>query len=242
MSTDRHTITVSDLDVEVVRKEIKNLHLGVYPPAGRVRIAVPDHVNDEAVRLAIVDKLPWIHRQRRAFAEQARQSDREMVNGESHFVFGHRYRLRVIEVNAPPTVTIRGKTNLLLQVRPSSSGQKRAEILNHWYRQQLRLRLPDLIAHWEPIIGVVVANWGIKRMKTRWGTCNIGARRIWINLELAKKPPQCLEYIVVHEMVHLLERHHNDRFRQLMGGFFPQWEQARATLKQAPLGHEDWQY
>ncbi|MDP9349487.1 MAG: M48 family metallopeptidase, partial [Gemmatimonadota bacterium] len=223
MSTERHTIAVSGMTIEVVRKPIKNLHLGVYPPAGRVRIAVPLHIDDEAVRLAVISKLGWIRRQQRAFDRQPRQSQREMVAGESHYVFGRRYRLRVVEEDAPARVTIRGNTHLILRVRPGTSAEKREEILSQWYRRRLRAVVPELIARWEPVIGVQVAEWGIRRMKTRWGTCNIEAGRIWLNLELAKKPPQCLEYILVHEMVHLLERHHNDRFRECMDRFMPQW-------------------
>ncbi len=242
MSTERHTIAVSGMTIEVVRKPIKNLHLGVYPPAGRVRIAVPLHIDDEAVRLAVISKLGWIRRQQRAFDRQPRQSQREMVAGESHYVFGRRYRLRVVEEDAPARVTIRGNTHLILRVRPGTSAEKREEILSQWYRRRLRAVVPELIARWEPVIGVQVAEWGIRRMKTRWGTCNIEAGRIWLNLELAKKPPQCLEYILVHEMVHLLERHHNDRFRECMDRFMPQWRLHRDELNRWPLAHEDWEY
>lgn len=242
MSTERHTIAVSGMTVEVVRKPIKNLHLGVYPPAGRVRIAVPLHIDDEAVRLAVISKLGWIRRQQRAFDRQPRQSQREMVAGESHYVFGRRYRLRVVEEDAPARVTIRGNNHLILRVRPGTSAEKREEILSQWYRRRLRAVVPELIARWEPVIGVQVAEWGIRRMKTRWGTCNIEAGRIWLNLELAKKPPQCLEYILVHEMVHLLERHHNDRFRECMDRFMPQWRLHRDELNRWPLAHEDWEY
>ena len=235
-------IEVSGIQVEVVRKQIKNLHLGVYPPAGRVRVAVPLWIDDDAVRLAVVGKLGWIRRKQQAFAEQPRQSPREMVSGESHYFLGRRYRLRVIEQAAPPQVRVQGHTTLELSVRPGTDTAKREEILRHWYRQELKRLLPDLIAKWEPIIGVQVAEWGIKRMKTRWGTCNIAARRIWLNLELVKKPPQCLEYVVVHEMVHLLERYHNDRFQAFMDSFLPQWRLHREDLKRAPLAHEDWGY
>lgn len=242
MSTERHTIAVSGITVEVVRKAIKNLHLGVYPPAGRVRVAVPMHIDNEAVRLAVISKLGWIRRQQRAFARQARQSQREMVAGESHYLFGRRYRLRVVEEEAPAQVTVRGNTHLVLRVRPGTPAEKREEILSRWYRRQLRERVPELIARWEPVIGVQISEWGIRRMKTRWGTCNIAARRIWLNLELAKKTPRCLEYILVHEMVHLLERHHNERFRELMDGFMPQWRLHRDELNRSPLAHEDWSY
>lgn len=236
------SLRVSDLHVEIVRKDIKNLHLGVYPPDGRVRLAVPLRVDDETARLLIVNKLGWIRRQQARFATQARQSAREMVDGESHYVGGRRYRLRVVEQDAPPQITLRGGNILELRVRPHTDAARRLNILQAWYRAQLKAALPDLIAKWSPVLGVTVAAWGIKRMKTRWGTCNIAARRIWLNLELAKKSPQCLEYVLVHEMVHLLERTHNDRFRALMDRYLPQWQLRRAELNAAPLAHEEWEY
>jgi predicted metal-dependent hydrolase len=238
----RHYIEVSGLQVEVVRKAINNLHLGVYPPEGRVRVAVPLRVDDEAVRLAVISKLGWIRRQQQHFADQPRQSQREMVSGESHYFQGRRYRLNVSEQEAAAQVHVKGKSTLELIVRPGTDSAKRREILNQWYRRELKRILPELIAKWEALMGVQVTEWGIKRMKTRWGTCNIDARRIWINLEVAKKPPQCLEYIVVHEMVHLLERRHNDNFKTLMDQFMPQWRLYRDELNQAPLAHEDWSY
>ena len=195
---------VSGIPVQVVRKAIKNLHLGVYPPEGRVRIAVPLRVNNDAVRLAVIDKLSWIKRQQAHFHQQPRQSQREMVSGESHYFQGKRYRLRVVEENSKPSVRIKGVATLLLTVRPETDTAKREEILNEWYRRELKAKLPGLIAKWEPVVGVDVAKTRIKKMRTRWGTCNINASRIWLNLELAKKPALCLEYILVHEMVHLL--------------------------------------
>jgi predicted metal-dependent hydrolase len=165
-----------------------------------------------------------------------------MVSGETHYVFGRRYRLRVTEVDAPPQVTLLGTSRLLLQIRPDTSIEKREAILSRWYRNQLEAIVSPLIAEWIPAVGVQLDTWGIRRMKTRWGTCNIDARRIWLNLELAKKPRHCLIYILVHELVHLLERHHNDRFRELMDRFLPQWRIYRDELNQAPLAHEDWSY
>lgn len=225
-----------------MRKAIKNLHLGVYPPAGRVRVAVPMRIDDEAVRLAVISKLGWIRRKQAHFIEQPRQSQREIVSGESHYFQGRRYRLRVIEESAPPRVALKGNTALELYVRPDTNTAKREAFLNEWYRRELKALLPNLITKWKPVIGVQVEDWAIKKMKTKWGTCNVTARRIWLNLELAKKPIQCLEYILVHEMVHLLERHHNDRFKELMDRFMPQWRLLREELNRAPLGHETWTY
>jgi len=228
--------------VEVVRKDIKNLHLGVYPPNGRVRVAVPLHLNDEAVRLAIISRLGWIRRQKKGFKEQDRQSQREMVTGESHYVWGRRYRLRVIEHDGPAAVSILNSTTIELRLRPGTGREKREALLHRWYRQQLRELIPQLIAKWETKVGVTVAEWGIKKMKTLWGACNIEDRRIWLNLELAKKPESCLEYILVHEMIHLFERHHNERFKELMESLMPQWRLHREELNRSPLAHEDWKY
>jgi len=242
VTTERHQLEVSGIPVEVVRKDIRNLHLAVYPPHGRVRVAVPLRTTDETVRLAVISRLGWIRKQQRSLEQQERQSQREMVSGESHFVQGRRYRLDVIEqVGVRSAIVRRGKT-LELRVPPGRSRDQREALLQQWYRQLLRDRIPELLEKWEPVIGVQVANCGIRRMKTKWGTCNIEARRIWLNLELAKKPPACLEYILVHEMVHLLERHHNDRFVAYMDRFLPQWRTHREELNRAPLAHEEWEY
>jgi predicted metal-dependent hydrolase len=163
----------------------------------------------------VIGKLGWIKRQRAIFEDQPRQSKREMVSGEGHYFLGQRYRLNVVVQNGPAHVAIRNKRTIHLFVREGSDTAQRERVLLAWYRQQLKALIPPLIAQWEAAIGVKVAEWGVKQMKTKWGACNIEARRIWLNLELAKKPVQCLEYIVVHEMVHRVERHHNDRFAKL---------------------------
>lgn len=237
-----HQIDVNGLAVDVVRKDIKNLHLAVYPPNGRVRVAAPLRVNDEAVRLAVIARLAWIKRQQLKFEEQERETQREYVNGESHYFQGARYRLNVIVRDAPSRVIVRNKRFIDLYVRPHSTLEQRERIMSAWYRAYLRQTVPPLIEKWASIIGVEVAEWGIKQMKTRWGTCNIKARRVWLNLELAKKSARCLEYILVHEMVHLLERHHNERFLELMNKFMPQWRLLREELNRAPLSHETWDY
>ena len=233
---------VRGIPVEVVRKDIKNLHLGVYPPNGRVRVAVPRRLDDDAVRLAVVSRLGWIRRQQATFERQDRQSRREFVSGESHYFAGRRYRLDVIRRDAPPSVRLRNNTWLELSVRLDASREARAGVLQGWYRSQLRSRIPGLVAKWAPRIGVQVGEVRIRRMKTRWGSCNQEARRIWLNLELAKKPESCLEYVLVHELVHLIERHHNERFHALMERHLPQWRLHRAELRRAPLAHEDWMY
>ena len=241
MSIEARQITVSGLRVQVLRKDIKNLHLGVYPPHGRVRVATPLQVSDDAVRLAVIGKLGWIKRQQAKFAAQPRQSRREMVSGESHYFLGRRYRLRVIEREGPPTVAERSRF-IELQVRPGKGQTQREAVLERWYRQQLKQLIPPLIEKWQKILGVALAAWGVKKMKTRWGTCNAEAGRIWLNLELAKKPVQCLEYIVVHELAHLITRHHDERFVATLDKHLPQWRAHRATLNAAPLSHSRWSY
>ena len=241
MSIEKYQINVNGLIVDVVRKNIKNLHLGVYPPAGRVRVAAPLRINDEAVRLFTISKLAWIKRQQAKFAGQERQSAREFISGESHYYQGKRYLLNVIYHDAKPAVNIRNNKIMDLFARTGSDTPERERILTTWYRHRLKEEIPPLIAKWEPIIGVKVVEWGVKQMKTRWGTCNIKAQRIWLNLELIKKPIHCLEYVIVHEMVHLLERQHNERFSAYMNRFMPLWQHYREELNRAPLGHEDWQ-
>ncbi len=226
--------------MEIVRRDIRNLHVGVYPPSGRVRVAAPLRLDENAVRLAVVSRLGWIRRKQARFLHQARQSQREFITGESHYVEGRRYRLDVTEHDGPPRVRLLDDTTLALTVRPAADRDKREAVLYRWYRQRLRSRWPALLAKWEPRIGTRGTEVRIKKMKTRWGTCNKDARRIWLNLELAKKPASCLEYVMVHELVHLIERHHTARFRQLMDGLMPHWRVYRDELNRRPLAHEAW--
>lgn len=237
-----HRISVNGMPVDVIRKDIKNLHLGVYPPEGRVRVAAPLRVDDEAVRLAVITKLPWIRRQQTRFGLQERQSPREYTYRETHYYLGRRYLLNVIEQAGPSRVEVSNSAGLDLYVPVGSDVQKREQVMLGWYRKELKALIPPMIEAWEETLGVTVDDWGVRRMKTRWGSCNVEARRIWLNLELAKKPIRCLEYIVVHEMMHLLERNHTDRFRDLMDRFMPQWRYHRDLLNQAPLSHETWCY
>jgi hypothetical protein len=226
----------------VVRKNIKNLHVGVYPPSGRVRVAVPARLDDDAVRLAVISRLGWIRRQQARFAQQVRQSERELVNGETHYFLGRRYRLGVIEQNGAPGVRLASSFVMELRVPRGMDRPRREAVLHQWYRERIREDIPALLRKWQPRIGVEVAEVRIRRMKTRWGSCNGPARRVWLNLELAKKPASCLEYILVHEMVHIRERRHNRRFRQLMDAAMPTWRLCRDELNRAPLAHEEWLY
>jgi predicted metal-dependent hydrolase len=237
-----HQIIVSNVTIDVVRKDIKNLHLAVYPPTGRVRIATPLKVNDEAVRLFAISKLGWIKKHCKSFAGQKRETKREYVSGESHYFEGRRYLLNVIYRNATPKVEVRNKRYIDLYVRPSSTIEQRERVMTEWYRQRLKDKIPALIEKWQRIIGVRVADWKVKQMKTKWGTCKVELKQIWLNLELAKKPSSSLEYIIVHELVHLQERHHSDRFITLMDKFMPQWRFHQAELNQLILSYNDWNY
>jgi predicted metal-dependent hydrolase len=241
MNTEQHSITICGLQVEIVRKNIKNLHLGVYPPGGRVRVAAPLRVSNDAVRLAVIGKLGWIKRQQVKFERQPRESSREMVSGESHYFLGHRYRLRVIQdAGSKQSIIVRNKATIELRVHPGADVGARHRVLARWYRDQLREVLGPLMEKWQKRLGVRVTTFGIKRMKTKWGTCNTESRRVWINLELAKKSTDCLEYVVAHEIAHLLVRHHDDAFIALMDRHMPRWRSIREELNCSPLAHEVW--
>lgn len=242
MTTDRRHIDVCGIAVEVVRKNIKHLYVGVYPPGGRVRVSAPLRIDKDAIRLAVISRLGWIRKKQAQFEYQVRQSEREYVSGESHYFEGRRYRLDLIEQNSPPAVLPLNNSKIVLSVRPGTDRDKREQVFYRWYRSQLRDRLPALIDKWEQKIGVRVNEVRIRKMKTRWGTCNMRARRIWLNVELMKKLTSCLEYVIVHELVHLIERKHNDRFRDLMDRHMPQWRSHRDELNSAPLAHVNWDY
>ena len=240
MSTDRALIEIRGIAVEIVRKDIKNLHLSVHPPDGRVRVAAPLRLDDDAVRFAVISRLAWIRRKRTEFQGQDRQSRREFVTGESHYFEGRRYRLDVVASGGRTGIRLRGRAWIEMRVRPNTGRDAREAMLYRWYRAQLRERVPEMVSKWEPRVGVTVADWRIRRMKTRWGTCNSEARRIWLNSELAKKPVPCLEYVVVHEMIHLIERGHNERFRDTLDRVMPGWRTRLDELNRAHLADEDW--
>ncbi|MFK4102927.1 M48 family metallopeptidase [Streptomyces sp. NPDC019531] len=239
MSTASAYLTVRGIGIDVIYKNIKNLHIGVYPPLGRVRVAAPHQLDDDQVRLAVIQRLSWIKEQRERLQSAARQSTREMVTGESHYVWGVRRRMKVVERPGRAHIELDGE-RLLLYVPADTTAERRHELLDRWYREQIRHAIPSLIAKWEPILDVSVPRWSIKRMKTKWGSCNRETGHIWFNVELAKKHPSCLEYIVVHEMAHYLARHHDDRFTKLMDRFMPNWRNLRDQLNNAPLAEEQW--
>ncbi len=234
-------IDLGDLRIEVVRKDIKNLHLSVLPPHGKVRIAAPDHMALDTIRVFVISRLAWIKNQRRQMQAQEREAPREFLDRESHYVWGRRRLLLRVELDAAPAVELR-HSKLLLQVRPGTDEARCQEILEGWYREQIRALVPELIAKWEPVMGVKVGRMFVQRMKTRWGSCNPKSGAIRLNTDLAKKPVECLEYIVVHEMAHLLEPTHNARFTALMDMFMPSWQHLRKRLNQLPVRHEEWGY
>lgn len=234
-------LSLGDIIIDVELKDIKNIHLSVYPPIGRVRIAAPLRMNLDTIRIYAISKLGWIKKQQQKFLSQVREAPREYLNKEGHYFLGKRYMLRVIEKDAPPLVTVKHKT-IELYVRPNTDTKKRHSILEEWYRVQLKELVPPIITKWEKIMGVSTNDFGIKKMKTKWGTCNREAKRIWLNLELAKKPFHCIEYIIVHEMIHLLERNHNDKFIAYMDRYLPEWKQLKKDLNRLPLSHRDWEY
>lgn len=234
-------LRLGDITVDVVRKDIKNVHLSVYPPTGRVRISAPLRMDLDTLRVFAISKLDWIKSQQRKMREQERESPREYLERESHYVWGKRYLLKLAEVEAAPTVTLR-HNKLLMQCRPGTSLDKRQAILDDWYRAQLKEAVPPLIAKWAQLMGVTVARFFVQRMRTRWGSCSPVIGSIRLNSELAKKPAECLEYIVVHEMVHLLEPTHNDRFLILLERFMPKWRFYRDELNRLPVRHEEWGY
>jgi predicted metal-dependent hydrolase len=235
-------MTVGSIDIEIVRKNIKNIHLAVYPPHGHVRLASPMNIKEETIRLFAASKLGWIRRQQRKYAGYERQSPRQYVSRETHYFLGRPFLLRIVETEVAQKVLLSGHRHIEMHIRKNTTEEKCAELMNEWYRTELKKIVPDLIRKWELRIGVNAQAWGVKLMKTKWGTCNTEGKRIWLNLELAKKPVNCLEYIICHELVHLLERKHNDVFMAYMDRFMPKWRIYRNELNSLPVQHEEWGY
>jgi len=234
-------VQLGDIAVDVVRKDIKNVHLSVHPPTGRVRIAAPERMSLDTVRVFAISKLSWIRQQQHKLLEQERETPREYLNRESHYVWGRRYLLAVIEEGQPPSVEL-SHSRMIFRARPGWDRTKKQELLEAWYRDQIKTAVPPLIAKWERLMGVKVVRFFVQRMKTKWGSCNHRAGTIRLNTDLAKKPKECLEYIVVHELVHLLEPTHNARFMALMEQFIPKWQLYREALNRLPVRHETWKY
>ena len=234
-------IHLGDIEVNVVLKSIKNIHLSVYPPLGSVRIAAPLRMDLDTIRIFAISKLDWIKKQQEKLRGQARHSPREYINRESHYVWGKRYLMKVIEQDSPPYVELKHSA-LILHIRRGADEDKKQAILDEWYREQLKGEINLLIQKWAPHMGVETPSFIARKMKTKWGSCTPEAKSIRINLELAKKPPECLEYIVVHELTHLLEPTHNSHFIALMTKFMPKWRFYRDELNRLPVRHEQWSY
>lgn len=223
-------IMVQGLEVELLRKSVKHLRLKVYPPDGRVRVSAPHFVSDEQVRAAVLARLSWIKKRQDHFLAHPPPPPLEMVTGESLYFWGKRHSLEVVERQGRHELTRQDGEKLQLSVHGSTTTANRLRVVNEWYRSELKQRIPHLLGRWQPVLGVEAREWGVKNMQTRWGSCNIPKQRIWLNLQLAKKPLQCLEYVLVHELLHLLERYHNARFYDLLDRFLPSWQQSRDLL------------
>jgi len=232
-------IKLDDIAVDVVLKDIKNMHLSVYPPTGRVRISAPKRMSMDAIRVFAISKLGWIRKQQAKLTQQERETPRQYVDRESHYVWGKRYLLAVSESEERPSIEL-NHSRMLLRVRPRTGRDKRRSIVEGWYREQLKKAVPPLLARWQPLLGVRVERFYVRRMKTKWGSCNPLKGSIRLNTDLAKKPPECLEYVVVHELAHMLERTHNAGFVAVMDRFLPQWRMRREQLDRLPVREEEW--
>lgn len=228
---ERKVIRVRDIDVLVIKKNIKNRYLSVLPTVGRVRVSVPLDVSDEVVRAFVIRKYDWIKKHIKSFREQERQSPREYVSGESHYLRGKRYLMKVETANRPK-IEIRNKKYIFFYVPEYYSKEQRERYCENWLRKELRKDLEILVPKWEGIMGLKINEVRIKKMKTKWGSCNPIAKRVWINLELIKKPQKYLEYVIVHELAHLINRKHNKRFKAIMDKYMPGWETYRRDLNE----------
>lgn len=233
------TIQLGDIVIAVTRKAVKNVHLSVHPPAGHVTLVAPTGTRLEVARAYAISKLGWIRDQQATLLAQARETPRQFVERESHYLWGRRYLLSVIEKDEKPSVKLDHR-RITLTVRPSSTPAKREEVVQNWHRTLLHKTLPPLIEKWERRLGVKVSGYFLQRMKTKWGGCNHRAGNIRLNTELVKKPKDLLEYVVVHEMLHLVEPTHSERFMALLEQHYPTWREARAELNELPLGAETW--
>ena len=233
------TIHLGEIAIAVTRKKIKHVHLSVYPPAGRVTLVAPAGTRLEVARAYAVSRLGWIRDQQTKLRAQARETPRQFIERESHYLWGRRYLLSIREQDAKPSVRLTHR-RLTLTVRPGTSRAKRQAIMHEWHKSLLHDVVPALIRSWEPKLGVEVAGYFLQRMKTKWGSCNHRARHIRLNTELVKKPKDLLEYVVVHEMLHLIAPTHSDQFLTLMTKYYPSWREAREELNELPLTAEAW--
>ncbi len=228
-----------DLSVKLTRKDIKNVHLTVHPPNGHITLAAPIGTRTDVARAYAISRLDWIRKQQAQLASQNRETKRQFITRESHYLWGKRYLLDIQFKEQKPGVTLDHR-KIYLQIRPGSSRQKRCEIMHEWHKTQLHREIPPLLRKWEKKMGVSVAAYFLQRMKTKWGSCNHKAGNLRLNTELVKKPKDLLEYIIVHEMIHLIEATHSERFFALLTKHYPRWQEARAELNELPLSPESW--
>lgn len=239
MSTEHNIIKLNDIKVNVIRKDIKNVHLSVHPPNGRVTISAPLRADLETIRLFLISKLVWIRKHQKKLKNQKREAARDYVTRESHFFLGKRYLLKTIVHHSAPQIILK-HNRIELYLRDEVATKQKEEVLQSWYRQELKKIAEAYMEKLEKKMKVKPMEIRVRTMKTKWGTCNIKAKRIWLNTELAKKPIEYIEYVLVHEMTHLLERNHNDKFVSYMNKFSPNWKHIREELNRLPLGHVEW--
>lgn len=235
------TVNLGSVQALVLRKRIKHMHLGVFPPEGAVRISAPEDVALDTIRVFAISKLAWIKQQQRKMQAQPREPEREYIDRESHYVWGWRYLLQIQELERRASIVLSGK-NMLMTVRPGTPAEKRQALLDGWYRTQVREAAQPLLRKWQAIMGVQPGKLLVQRMKTKWGSCNPQTGLIRLNTDLAKKPPEHLEYVIVHELAHLIEPSHNARFVSLMNLLMPKWQHYRDELNTLPVRHEHWDY
>lgn len=225
-------IIVDNIPVDIDWKDIKNMHLTVYPPEGRVHVSAPLMMTEENIRMFLVTKLPWLHEKLDAFKKQERQPEREYVSGEDHYFLGHRYRLKVVPTTGASSVSILNNDFLEMKVRNGATEERKEEVMKEWYRVQLRPIIEEYVAKWEPVLGVQNSGWKIQEMKTLWGSCNHRTKHLLFNLELAKKPLHCIEYVVVHELAHINQRLHNAEFVSILDNALPNWRATKDELNE----------
>jgi predicted metal-dependent hydrolase len=233
------TLRLGDVVIAVTRKSVKHVHLSVHPPNGRVTLVAPRDTRLEVARAYATSKLGWILEQQDRMRAQPRETPRQFIERESHDLWGRRYLMSVVERDGRPEVSLDHR-RIVLYVRPGSSQAKRGGVIHEWHKILLHREIPTVIERWTPRLGVKVNGYFLQRMKTKWGSCNSAAGTIRLNTELVKKPQDLLEYVVVHEMVHLIEPTHSDRFVAILGEHYPTWREARAELNELPLAAETW--
>ncbi len=229
-------VLISDIQIEIIKKDIKNMHLSVLPPDGKVRVSAPNNLSDESIIMFVKTKLGWIKKQQEKFELQPRQSEREYVSGETLYVWGHQYFLQV-EHNQKKNSLVLVGNKAILSVRKESTAKQREKFVNEWYRSLLKTEVEKYLPKWEAITGLYCDSWQSKYMTTKWGTCNTSTRKIWLNLQLAKKPIECLEYVILHELAHLKVKNHGPDFVAILDLHMPYWRECKKMLNDSKLDY-----